>query len=50
MAAFIAATDPHAKPRPEIDGIKDHRSAATRLAHALSTVLDGYLTSGDGPV
>jgi hypothetical protein len=50
VAAFIAATDPHAKPRPEIDGVKDHRSAATRLAQALSTVLDGYLASGDGPV
>lgn len=50
VAAFIAATDPHAQPRPETDGVKDHRCAATRLAHALSTVLDAYLTIGDGPV
>jgi hypothetical protein len=50
VAAFIAATDPHAKPRPEADGVKDHRSAATRLAQALSTVLDAYLTIGGGPV
>jgi len=50
VAAFLAATDPHAKPRPEVDGIKDPRSAATRLAHALGTVLDGYLTAADGPV
>ena len=50
MAAFIAATDPHAKPRPETDGIKDQRSAATRLAQALTTVLDAYLAIGDGPV
>ncbi len=50
IAAFIAATDPHAKPRPETDGIKDHRPAATRLAQALTTVLDAYLNLGDGPV
>ena len=50
VAAFLAATDPHARPRPEVDGIKDQRSAATRLAQALSTVLDGYLALGDGPV
>ena len=28
VAVFIAATDAHAKPRPETDGIKDQRSAA----------------------
>ena len=49
LNAFIAATDPHAQPRPEVDGIKDQRSAATRLAQALGTVLDGYLTLGAGP-
>ncbi len=49
VAAFIAATDPHAKPRPETDGIKDQRSAATRLAQALTAVLDAYLALGDGP-
>ena len=50
IAAFVAATDPHAKPRPEVDGIKDRRSAATRLAQALGTVLDGYLAATAGPV
>ncbi len=50
VAAFIAATDPLAKPRPETDGIKDHRPAATRLAHALGDILDAYLTLGDGPI
>ncbi len=50
VAAFIAATDAHAKPRPETDGIKDHRPATTRLAQALTSVLDAYLTLGDGPV
>ena len=50
VAVFIAATDPHAKPRPETDGIKDQRSAATRLAQALTTVLGDYLTAGTGPV
>lgn len=50
VAAFVAATDPHAKPRPEVDGVKDRRSAATRLAQALGTVLDGYLAAADGPV
>ncbi len=50
VAAFIAATDPLAKPRPETDGIKDQRPAATRLAHALTAVLDAYLTLGDGPI
>jgi hypothetical protein len=50
VAAFIAATDPLAKPRPETDGIKDQRPAATRLAQALTTVLDAYLTLGDGPI
>ncbi len=49
VAAFIAATDPHAKPRPETDGIKDQRSAATRVAQALTAVLDAYLALGDGP-
>ena len=49
VAAFIAATDPHAAPHPDTDGIKDPRSAATRRAHALSTVLDGYLTAAAGP-
>ena len=49
VAAFIAATDAYARPRPEIDGVKDQRSAGTRLAHALGTVLDGYLAIGDGP-
>jgi len=49
VAAFIAATDPYARPRPETDGIKDQRSAGTRLAHALGTVLDGYLAVADGP-
>ncbi|WP_420122176.1 DUF222 domain-containing protein [Nakamurella sp.] len=50
IAAFNAATDPHAAPRPQVDGVKDERSAATRLAQAFSTVLDGYLAIGDGPV
>ena len=50
VAVFIAATDAHAKPRPETDGIKDQRSAATRLAQALTTVLEDYLTVGTGPV
>ncbi|ACV77026.1 HNH endonuclease signature motif containing protein [Nakamurella multipartita] len=49
VAAFIAATDAYARPRPETDGVKDQRSAGTRLAHALGTVLDGYLAIGDGP-
>src|SRR6478672_7784191 len=49
VAAFIAATDAYARPRPATDGVKDQRSAATRLAHALGTVLDGYLALGDGP-
>ena len=49
VAAFITATDAYAEPRPEVDGVKDQRSAATRLAHAFGTVLDGYLTIGDGP-
>ncbi len=49
VAAFIAATDPLAAPRPEVDGIKDQRPAATRLAQALTTVLDAYLALGDGP-
>ena len=50
VAVFIAATDAHAKPRPETDGVKDQRSAATRLAQALTTVLEDYLTAGTGPV
>jgi Domain of unknown function (DUF222) len=50
VAVFIAATDAHAKPRPETDGIKDQRSAATRLAQALTTVLEDYLATGAGPV
>jgi len=50
VAAFIAATDPLAKPRHEVDGIKDERPAATRLAQALTAVLDAYLSIGDGPV
>ena len=50
VAVFIAATDPHAKPRPEADGIKDPRSASTRLAQALTTVLADHLTAGTGPV
>lgn len=50
VAAFIAATDAHAAPRPEVDGAKDHRPAATRLAQAFSTVLDGYLAAGVGPI
>ena len=50
VAVFIAATDAHAKPRPEADGIKDPRSANTRLAQALTTVLEDYLTTGQGPV
>ena len=50
VAVFIAATDPHAKPRPETDGVKDQRSASTRLAQALTTVLADYLTAGTGPV
>ena len=50
VAAFSAATDPHAAPRPEVDGIKDQRSAATRLAQAFSTVLNGFLAIGDGPI
>ena len=40
VAVFIAATDAHAKPHPETDGIKDPRSASTRLAQALTTVLE----------
>ena len=50
VAVFVAATDAHAKPRPETDGVKDQRSAATRLAQALTTVLEDYLTAGTGPV
>ena len=50
VAVFVAATDAHAAPRPETDGIKDQRGAATRLAQALTTVLEGYLTAGTGPV
>ena len=50
VAVFIAATDAHAQPRPESDGIKDQRSAATRLAQALTAVLEDYLTAGTGPV
>jgi hypothetical protein len=50
VAVFTAATDAHAKPRPETDGIKDQRSAATRLAHAFTTVLQDYLAAGAGPV
>ena len=50
VAVFVAATDAHAQPRPETDGIKDQRSAATRLAQALTTALEGYLTAGTGPV
>src|SRR6478736_7941655 len=49
VAAFIAATDAYARPRTEVDGVKDQRSAGTRLAHALGTVLDGYLAVADGP-
>ncbi len=49
VAAFIAATDAHAKPRPGTDGITDYRCAATRLAQALGTVLQDYLTTGAGP-
>jgi hypothetical protein len=50
VAVFVAATDAHAKPRPEVDGVKDPRPATTRLAHAFSTVLEDYLTAGTGPV
>jgi hypothetical protein len=50
IAAFIAATDPHAAPRPHTDGTKDPRPAPTRLAHALTTVLDQHLATGAGPV
>ena len=50
VAVFIAATDAHAKPHPETDGIKDPRSASTRLAQALTTVLQDYLSTGTGPV
>jgi hypothetical protein len=50
VAVFVAATDAHAQPRPETDGVKDQRSAATRLAQALTTVLEDYLTAGAGPV
>ena len=50
VAVFTAATDAHAGPRPESDGVKDPRSAGTRLAQALTTALQGYLTAGQGPV
>jgi hypothetical protein len=50
VAVFVAATDGHAKPRPEADGVKDPRSAGTRLAQALTTALEGYLAAGQGPV
>jgi Domain of unknown function (DUF222) len=33
-----------------VDGIKDPRCASTRLAQALTTVLQDYLTTGQGPV
>ncbi|HEY7815476.1 MAG TPA: DUF222 domain-containing protein, partial [Nakamurella sp.] len=49
VAVFVAATDAHAAPRPEIDSVKDQRSATTRLAHAFTTVLEEYLAAGTGP-
>ncbi len=50
ISVFTAATDAHAKPRPEVDGIKDTRGAPTRLAQALTTALEGFLAAGNGPV
>ena len=49
VAAFITATDPLAQPRPGVDGVKDQRSPATRLAQAFSTVLDGFLATNERP-
>ena len=47
VATIKAVIDPLAAPKPEVDGLKDRRPAATRRAHALIEALDHLLSHGD---
>ena len=47
VATITAVIDPLAAPKPEVDGVKDRRPAATRRAHALIEALDHLLSHGD---
>lgn len=46
---FTHATTALAKPMPAVDGVKDPRTAATRLAHAHTEALRLFLNAGAAP-